>query len=251
MHTNKAQSENRRIVVACFGASTAASKGTFDWIKEVKRRPQNNDLRFVNLGVGGDLAYNAFQRVPKVIACHPDKVIILIGGNDVLSQVFENVGRLFRVWKRLPSKPSPEWFRENLLAIVRRIKGETPAKIALVSVQEIGEDPASTNPVQQELNERVEQYNQIIKEISRKEMTGYIPLYEALHQQIMASPGRAFTNFSFLSFYRDYVLRELILGHSFDEIARMNGYQFHIDGVHLNTRGGEVLADLVQEFLDR
>jgi hypothetical protein len=43
----------------------------------------------------------------------------------------------------------------------------------------------------------------------------------------------------------------LILGHSFDEIALMNGYQFHIDGVHLNTRGGEVLADLVQEFLDR
>jgi len=43
--------------------------------------------------------------------------------------------------------------------------------------------------------------------------------------------------------------RPFILRYSFDKIAQMNGWQFHIDGVHLNTGGGMILVDLVQEFL--
>ncbi len=35
-----------------------------------------------------------------------------------------------------------------------------------------------------------------------------------------------------------------------DEIGRLNGWQFHRDGIHLNSRSGEILADLVQQFLD-
>lgn len=35
-----------------------------------------------------------------------------------------------------------------------------------------------------------------------------------------------------------------------DEIGAANGWKFHVDGVHLNKRGGMILAGLVQEFLD-
>lgn len=237
-------------VVACLGSSTTASKGTFKWIDELEKRPQNKQLRFVNLGVGGDLAYNALQRLPSVVACHPDKVVILIGGNDVLSLVFKNVKGFFGGWKSSSSEPSPEWFRENLQTIVQRLKKETSAKIGLTSLPQIGEDPNPADPIQQELNVRVEEYGRIIKEIAQKEKVSYIPFYERLHEQIVASPGQAFTRFSFLAFYRDYLLREFILRRSFDDIARMNGYKFHIDGVHLNSRGGMILANLVQEFLD-
>jgi len=30
----------------------------------------------------------------------------------------------------------------------------------------------------------------------------------------------------------------------------MNGWTFHVDGVHLNRRGGAIVVDVVQEFLD-
>jgi hypothetical protein len=30
----------------------------------------------------------------------------------------------------------------------------------------------------------------------------------------------------------------------------MNGWNFHTDGVHLNSRAGTIVADLVQAFLD-
>ena len=251
MAKNEQASGAKPTIVTCLGSSTTAAKGTFKWIDELERRPQNKNIRFVNLGVGGDLAYNALERLPRVIASHPDKIIILIGGNDVLATVFKNVRRFFMGWKKLPSEPSPDRFRQNLETIVRRLTQETQAKIALSSLQPIGEDPSSTDPTQKELNTLIERYSRIIKEVAATEQVDYIPLYERLHEQIVASPGRAFTNFRFLSFYRDYVWREFILRRSFDDISRLNGYQFHIDGVHLNTRGGMILADLVQEFLDR
>lgn len=42
----------------------------------------------------------------------------------------------------------------------------------------------------------------------------------------------------------------MILGRSFDQIAQSNGWEFHIDGIHLNTRGGRILTEVVQQFLD-
>jgi lysophospholipase L1-like esterase len=244
-------SEDRTTVVACLGSSTTAARGTFDWIRELAKRPRNGMRRFVNLGVGGDLAYNALGRLPSVVASHPRKVIVIVGGNDVLALVFRNVRRFFGGWKGLPHDPSPEWFRTNLAEIVRRLKKETSADIALVSLQPIGEDPDPTDAVQRELNEQVDRHNRIIKEIAEAEGVSYLPFHERLWTLIKADPGRAFTRFRFLSFYRDYVWREFLLRRSFDEIARENGWRFHIDGIHLNTDGGMILAGLVQEFLDR
>jgi hypothetical protein len=64
----------------------------------------------------------------------------------------------------------------------------------------------------------------------------------------VASPGCAFTAFRFLPFYRD-AFRLLVLHRSLDKIAQKNDWRFHTDGVHLNSRGGKILADLVQEFI--
>lgn len=75
-----------------------------------------------------------------------------------------------------------------------------------------------------------------------------LPLYERMQAQILASPGRAFTSFNFLPFFRD-VFRQFVLHQSHDEIGRLNGWRFHRDGIHLNSASGKLLADLVQEFL--
>ena len=241
---------NAPTVVACFGTSTTAGKGqAFNWIGELEKRPENAKFRFYNFGVGGDLSYNVLARLSSVVACHPDRVIVLVGGNDVLATVFKKIRELISGWKKLPHAPSPRWFRENLQTIVQRLKKETSARIALISIQQIGEDSKSTNPAQHELNVLIEQYNGVIKEIAQAESVDYIPLYERLHEQIEVSPRRAFTAFRFLPFYRD-TFRYCILRESSDEIAKKNGWQFHVDGIHLNKRGGMILAELVQKFLD-
>jgi lysophospholipase L1-like esterase len=173
------------IIVACLGSSSTAGKGqAFNWIGELERRPRNKRFCFHNFGVGGDLAYNALQRLPDVLACHPDKVLVLVGGKDVLALVSRKVKRFFRISKHLPSEPSPEWFRENLRAIARRVKAETSAAVALYSLPPIGEDPSSANPFQSEVNRRIEEYSAIIREIALEESAAYIAVHVQMHSVV-------------------------------------------------------------------
>jgi lysophospholipase L1-like esterase len=205
-------------------------------------------LRFVRFAQGGDLAYNGLQRLPKIIALHPDYVVILLGENDVMAVISKKVAGYVRLTKHLPSQPSPEWYRENISAILRRLKHETSARIALCSLIPVGEAPDAASPFQVEANRRIEEYCLILKGIAREEAVSYVPFYERMHDLILASPGRAFTSFNFLPFYRD-VFRQFVLRQSHDEIGQRNGWRFHRDGIHLNSRSGVRLADLVQAFL--
>jgi lysophospholipase L1-like esterase len=237
--------------VACVGSSTTASKGTYRWIAELEGRPQNGRFRFVNFGVGGDLSFNLIRRLGRVIDLQPDRVIILIGTNDILASVFPNVARFVRLWKGLPQEPTVQRFAENLSLIARRLRQETGARIALSSLAPVGEDPHSRDPVQSRLNDLCAAYRDAIRKVSVREGTDYIGFYEAFQDQLERSKtAKPFTRFSFPSFYRDYLVREVILRRSFDEISRINGWEFHIDGIHLNTHGGRILRDAVQRFLD-
>ena len=238
-------------VVACLGSSSTAGKGqAFNWIGELEKRPRNQRFRFRNFGIGGDLAYNALQRIPALLASRPQKAIVWIGSNDVLALVSSKARRFFRISKHLPTEPSPQWFRENLQAIARRLKGETAATIALCSLPPIGEDPSSANPFQNELNQRIAEHTAIVMQVAQQERTGYIAIHEAMVAQILASPGRALTSFQFLPFYRD-AFRVLALHKTPDEVGQLNGWRFHADGVHLNSRGGMIAANLIQEFIDK
>src|ERR1700742_5112840 len=82
--------------VACVGSSTTASKGTYRWIAELESRPQNSRFRFVNLGVAGALSFDILRRLPRVVDTQPDRVIVLVGTNDILASVFPNFRRIVR-----------------------------------------------------------------------------------------------------------------------------------------------------------
>jgi lysophospholipase L1-like esterase len=237
--------------VACLGSSTTASKGTYRWITELESRPQNSRYRFVNFGVGGDLSFNLVRRLHRLIDTRPDRVIVLIGTNDILAGVFPNFRRVVRLWKGLPGEPTVHRFQKNLALITRRLRRETDARIALCSLAPVGEDLRSVDTVQSRLNDLFAAYNQAIGEVGAREGAYYIDFYEAFLEQLDRSgTTKPFTRFSFPSFYRDYLVREMLLRRGFDEISAINGWEFHIDGVHLNTRGGRILADAVQRFLD-
>jgi lysophospholipase L1-like esterase len=237
--------------VACLGSSTTAAKGTYKWIDELAQRPQNSRFRFVNFGIGGDLSFNIARRLDPVLRLAPDRIIVLIGTNDILASVFPNVRRFTRAWKRVSQEPSPAHFKDNLEQITHRLQQETRATIALSSVAPIGEALRSDDAVQSRLNDLVAAYNGIIGDVSRRSGTYYIPFYECFRDQLSRSTvSKPFTRFSFAAFYRDYLFREMILGRSFDQISARNGWEFHIDGVHLNTKGGRILTEVVQQFLD-
>jgi lysophospholipase L1-like esterase len=237
--------------VACLGSSTTAAKGTYNWIDELAKRPQNRRFRFVNFGAGGDLSVNLARRLDPVLRIAPDRVIVLIGTNDILASVFPNFRRFTRFWKGLSQEPSPAHFKGNLEFITHRLQQKTCATIALCSVAPLGEALRSNDAVQSRLNELVVAYNGIIADVSRSSGTYYMPFYECFRDQLARSTvAKPFTRFSFAAFYRDYLFREMLLRRSFDQISQTNGWEFHIDGIHLNTKGGRILTEVVQQFLD-
>src|SRR5437667_11133826 len=106
-------------IVACLGSSSTAGKGqAFNWIIELQRRLGEGRFVFRNFGVGGDLAYNALQRLTDVIASCPKKIVVFIGGNDVLALVSAKARTFFRISKRISTDPSPELVCDVLPTLV-------------------------------------------------------------------------------------------------------------------------------------
>lgn len=236
-----------REIVACLGSSSTAGKGqAFDWIGELARRPRNAHYEFRNFGVGGDLAYDALNRVDTVLAIRPGRVIVWVGGNDALAIVSPKARRLFRIMK-LASRPSSR-LQDSMSGIVHRTKS-AGARVALCSLAPIGEAPDSGQSFQSALNSAIRQLSASIRRVARAEGADYIPIFEAFQAAITADPGRAFTEFRLLPMYRD-AFRTMVLRMSPDEVGRLNGWKFHSDGIHLNRRGGMIAADLIQAYLD-
>ncbi len=97
------------MIVACLGSSTTAGKGqAYDWVGSLARNLADKHIQFRNFGVGGDLAYNALQRVSEVVSSRPDKVVVLVGGNDVLARASAKARRFYRIFKGISAEPSAE-----------------------------------------------------------------------------------------------------------------------------------------------
>jgi lysophospholipase L1-like esterase len=236
--------------VACLGASAGPGRGrTFDWVGELERRPRNHELDFLDLGAGGVLAGDLVRRVPDVIAMAPDKVIVWIGGNDVLASVSPKARWLFTRMRRPSLAPTPFGFHETLLSIVRRLKMGTEAQVAVCSLAPIGENPEPVTGFQLELNRRVAEYSAIVAHVARTERCAYIPVGEAIAARIADEPGRSYNRFDILPLYRN-AFDARVLRKSSDEIGDRAGWRFHTDGLHLNDRAGHVVADLAQRFLE-
>lgn len=248
---NQAPGPDEPRLIACLGSSSTRGKGqAFDWISELQRRPCNANLAFKNFGIGGDLAYNALARLPALIECKPSQVLVWLGANDALALVSKKFRRIFSFAKRLPRSPSPEWFRENLLTIAQRLRRETAAEVGLCSLPPIGEDLASRDPFQAQLNQTIEGFSAIVAGIAHETGCRYIPLRERLAAEIRTNPGQPYTAFKLLPFYLD-AFRVVVFGQSPEAVATRNGWRFHTDGVHLNRRAGLLVADCIQEFISR
>ena len=45
------------------------------------------------------------------------------------------------------------------------------------------------------------------------------------------------------------IIKHYFLGKSWDSIAEKSGYKFHIDYLHLNNAGADLIVDLISENL--
>jgi lysophospholipase L1-like esterase len=221
-----------RQVVVLLGASTIQGNVSFNIVDEVARRLPDHDL--VNAGINGDTSAQALARVPEVVACRPDAVVVHIGANDALAMRGSPMAR------DVIERPTVESFGTNLAAIVRGLAA-TGARIALMSIQPVGELPEA------EINRDVDRINEAVRRAAA-EGAGYLPLHERL-TDLLAERGTGRPAVDSPIPVLRAIVAHLGLGIPLDRIGRRNGYAIHTDGLHLASPAGLVAADLVEDFV--
>jgi lysophospholipase L1-like esterase len=232
------------IRVVCAGDSITRGQVSVDYVDLLRQRFHAQPYSFTNRGINYDLAYNLLNRLDQVIADEPDHVTVLVGTNDANATLGTSNRRLVTWLKRLPTKPTPEWYRDNLTAIVGRLQQDTHARISLLSIPVIGEDLDSTQI------HRAGEYSAIVREVATATDVGYLPLYERQIDHLRVHgrpPGTHYRAGLLLSSTAS--IQHFMLRRSLDDIAVRRGLQLSTDTIHQNSRGANLIADLISERL--
>jgi lysophospholipase L1-like esterase len=223
---------------------------SFNYLELLGARPSLAEFRFINHGVDGDLAWNGLQRLDKVIADRPDFVSILIGTNDVNATMSERNWLRYKSFNHLPTEPTLAWYESNLTIIVQRLKQETRAQLALLSLAVIGED------LEHEANRKIVLYNEAVRRVAAQEKVAYLPLHERMVAYLRENEAERAQLPPRLE-YRDGLhntgnaLGLHNTGVSWDEVSRRNGLLLTTDCLHLNSIGAGMIADLIEAWLEK
>jgi lysophospholipase L1-like esterase len=210
----------------------------------------------VNGGINGELAWNVVQRLDRALACRPDVVTILIGANDAMGAHDEASGRRYLKMVNLPRLPDLGWFEENLRELVwfeenlrelvRQLRERSEARIALMTLAPIGENPRAP------IAALVDQCNAIIARVAEELDAELLPLHDRLLAILAENSGAQ--RHRYAPGTRNMILMvragalHYLLGMSWDRIAARHGLALTVDLVHLNDRAGMVVANLVEGF---
>ncbi|WP_085067368.1 SGNH/GDSL hydrolase family protein [Catenuloplanes japonicus] len=199
------------------GASTVQGTLSADWVSGLYRPGTET----VNAGINGHTTEDMLARLDRdVIQLHPDRVIMLIGTNDLRGDV------------------DPALSRAHMSTILDRLAAETEAKVAVMSLQPLGEQIGS------EYNDRVRAYNAMLREEASAHGADYLPLFENLVPLL----GADAPDFSFP------ILRtafdRFLFGRTFNEMSQSHGLRVTVDNVHLNERGAGVAHRLAAQWLE-
>ena len=242
---NYVKREGKRVIVFAGNSITHGRIGE-NYVTMISEGLKDEQYDFVNAGINSELAWNLLQRIDEIIECKPEIVTILIGTNDANAMTSEKEGKSYVKRMNLPKMPDQEWYQESLLKIIRTLQERTQAKIGLISIPPIGEDP-------NHLAFRISSdYVTIIKEVASSTGVKYIPFHEKMREYLERHPGNPAYHIKwekiemFIACFKRYILRK-----DWDSIGESRGFQAHIDYLHLNTKSALMLTNLIEEFIKR
>lgn len=216
-------------VVACLGDSNTHASLASSYVAMLRDRFGRQGYEFINAGINGQTSAGLLKRMDEIISCRPDALTILIGSND--------------------ARATKDWglaaYRDNLNAILHRLRAGTHARIALLSLPPLGDDRAS------QINQSVGRYIELVADAALVPGVAYLPVHEALAMLVRTNlsgalqPYRLRFTLMLANAFRRYVRRR-----SWDEIAARKGFIVSIDQIHLNDRAATVVADLIADWLE-
>lgn len=217
------------ISVVCAGDSHTHASLSSDYVAMLRARHGCHGFAFINAGQNGSTGQDLLRRLPEIVSCEPDAVTILIGTNDARTGFPE---------------AAEHCFQQSLSALVSGLHSQTKARIALLSIPPLGEDPAA------EINRGIDRCNAVIRRVANQDAADYLPFGESLRSLIERSdipsplPFKLRAGLLLGAAIQHYVLRR-----NWNAIAMRKGFAIHTDQIHLNDRAGAMAADLIGAWL--
>lgn len=236
------EERERRPVVAVTGASIVRGRAGVDWVRML--REQFPDMAFVNDGVNGRLAWEVLGTSHEVLACGPERVVILVGTNDVEATLAPDGGVRVEKAKLLPRQPSLDFYGACLADLIERFSS-AGAAVAVCSLPPLGQR------LDDDANQRVAEANRVAATVCEARGATYLPVGEALRAAIereCVDDGPAFSG-SWRPGVQSLVWH-FVGGVGYDAIAERHGFLLSPDGVHPNTAGARIIADVVADWID-
>ncbi|MHA1669222.1 MAG: SGNH/GDSL hydrolase family protein [Promethearchaeota archaeon] len=240
------EDKGKKIVIFIGDSLTHGTIGE-NYTKIVSDRLKSEKFEFINAGINSELTFNVLKRMDDIIQCKPDFATILIGTNDVNGSISPENAKIYERKKDFPKEPNfwkEERFKEDLNSIVKRLKQETNARIAILSIPPLGENSTAL-PFKRSIS-----YCAIIKKIAKQCDITYLPLNEKMVAFIKENPINSSLPFEKLIKNMLKVIFAHYFGRSWNKISKTNGLRLLIDNVHLNSIGAAMVADLIEEFLE-
>ncbi|RYU93280.1 SGNH/GDSL hydrolase family protein [Emticicia agri] len=241
---NRQKLDASKKTLVCFGDSITHGNVSYNWVSDVGKLL--HELQVLNAGINSDLTFSLLKRIDDVIACQPDFITILIGTNDVNATMKKDLEDSYKQTGRIPEniKPDFESFKKNYQEIILRLKQNTHARIALLSLPIIGED------LNHEVNKKADKYSEFIKELAHTQQLTYLPLREKQKAYLLAHVKPL--KYTFEETYKLLILsiiNHFFLGKDWDYITQKHGYQLTPDNIHLNSISGGMVRELVKNFI--
>jgi lysophospholipase L1-like esterase len=230
-----------KTIMVCVGDSITHGSVSVNYVDMLQNRLGANFYLY-NAGVNSDTTYSLLARLEDIIACKPEFITLLIGTNDVNATLSDSALKSYWDGGKIAKNHTPTFaeYQANYTAIVNRLKAETKAEIALLSLPPMGEILGDT------ANNRATEYSNFIRQTAENQGLIYVPINETLLDYLQKNPPKK--QHAFEDTRRLLVLTigaAEMFGISFDRMSDFWGFQLLTDNLHLNTRAATMVADLV------
>ena len=232
-----------RDIIACFGDSITVGRPGTSYLKYLKYK-----RNYRNFGLGGDTLLGLSKRIDDFLmesSC--DKFIIEIGCNDILLPYLRDCSKRWtKVVDKIIARGSVPLSKSSdfTAQYEKLICKLSDKKIIIVSIPCIGEN------LENDLNQKVVEYNGSIKNLCKKYGITYIDFNVWQREKINKEPTSDYfiTKNPFNMILDSFTTADLGLS---SWISKKRKLTVTVDGVHLNEEGAKGLAYLIEKDFGR
>lgn len=230
--------QGKAVRLVAVGDSITRGRSSSPWLPRVGAALPPGSVT-TNAGVDGDRVSSALRRLPRRALGEATHVVVLLGTNDVLRQLSSTRRR----GKRTDRAVFERAFRRDLTELVRRVRHESTAAVAVCSLPPVGEHGSD------EAARALSAANAVIQTVCGDAGVSVLPLHERLvtvRQRCASAAGPSFGGSRMLM---RAAVRRRILRWSFERCAAAEGFVALSDGIHLSESGARELAALVSGWV--